>query len=120
MALRAAYLVNVSPHGASRRRPSQRFASRDLAPRTGLLLHFRGVSFYSVRIYGELKKSPFQIFLNILGHALVLSSRMSLIFIFTDLHSGVEHLPAQCVHQLRGRVEREDLGHEQLLAPLHL
>ena len=44
----------------------------------------------------------------------------SLIIIFTDLHSGVEHLPAQRVHQLRGGVERQDLGHEQLLAPLHL
>ena len=37
----------------------------------------------------------------------------------SGLHSGVEHIPAKCVHQLRGGVERQDLGHEQLLAPLH-
>ena len=30
----------------------------------------------------------------------------------SGLHSGVEHIPAKCVHQLRGGVERQDLGHE--------
>ena len=37
----------------------------------------------------------------------------------SGLHSGVEHIPVKCVHKLRGGVERQDLGHEQLLAPLH-
>ena len=38
----------------------------------------------------------------------------------SDLHGGMEHIPAKRVHKLRGGVERQDLGHEQLLASLHL